>query len=238
MQIRVSSSVDEVRADDLIHKTVVVIDVLRATSTIITALAHYASSVIPVETVGQAKAIEDNGDLLGGERFCKKIAGFHLGNSPLEYEEKVVANRRIILTTTNGTRAIQKSVRGSQLLITSFLNASASVKRILERKKDVHIVCSGTRNQYAIEDGLCAGLLIELLYGSTPDIETDDLGETLRSAYAYHRNNLADVMMKSESGKRLQRLGLQDDVSYCAQLDLFDFVPVLAEGIPFSIQKG
>ncbi|MGO4375029.1 2-phosphosulfolactate phosphatase [Paenibacillus sp. MCAF20] len=104
MQVQVISSVNEASSAKFHHKTAIIIDVLRATSTIISAIEAGASCVLPAETVMEARALQKPGDLLGGERFCRKIAGFDLGNSPDEYSEQNVAGKRVILTTTNGTR--------------------------------------------------------------------------------------------------------------------------------------
>src|SRR5690606_12087517 len=105
MQVDVIPSVTEATSDEFIHKTVIVIDVLRATSCITTALEYGCAGVIPVETVGQAKSMQKAGQLLAGERFCKRVPGFDLGNSPHEFIQNDVQGRTIIMTTTNGTRA-------------------------------------------------------------------------------------------------------------------------------------
>ena len=120
MIISVVAHVDEIQSELLQNKTVVVIDVFRSGSVIITALAQGAKAVIPTETVATAKAAAQPDRILAGERFGKKIDGFLLGNSPLEYTAPVVSNKEIVLTTTNGTRALVKSSRGKHILIGSF----------------------------------------------------------------------------------------------------------------------
>lgn len=227
MQVDVIANVNEARSDDFIQKTVIVIDVLRATSTIVTALAHGCSAIVPVETVNQAIQLQQEGDLLGGERFCKKIAGFHYGNSPAEYSTPGIAGKRVILTTTNGTRAIQKSQRAGRLLAGSLLNAEACAKAAYSQKRDVVIVCAGTQDEFCLEDGLCAGLLIVYLkeYGGEK-VDANDLGIAMRHAYETVRDRIEDALLSCSSGRRLSKIGHRNDVLHCSQVNLYDLVPV------------
>lgn len=229
MHIDVIANVGESRVIDLANRTVIVIDVLRATSTIVTALANGAIGVVPVETVGQAKQCSTSEDLLGGERYCKKITGFHAGNSPFEYIGEHIRGKRIVMTTTNGTRAIQKAVRADHILAGSFLNAHACAQAAVQLRKDVALLCAGTQDTYALEDGLCAGLLVhELMQASShapSSITTNDLGSTLLSAYLFHENNLLQALTNSASGKRLIKLGFERDIAYCASINTVPLVP-------------
>jgi 2-phosphosulfolactate phosphatase len=238
MQIDVFSTVGEVRSEDLTQKTVIVIDVLRATSTIVSALANGSVAIHPMETVGQARAFAMEDTLLGGERFCKKIQGFDLGNSPLEYSPSVVAERRIVFTTTNGTRAIHKSLRGETILAGSFLNGNACANKALQLKKDVVIVCAGTKDHFALEDGLCAGYIIQRIRENAAQVtNVGDLGVAMYQAYLNVHGHLAETLLQCESGKRLSRIGYQDDVTYCSQVDLYTNVPVLRGHNPLELQN-
>ncbi|WP_281886645.1 2-phosphosulfolactate phosphatase [Paenibacillus sp. YYML68] len=163
MHIEVIPTVNEARADDLLHKTVIAIDVLRATSTMLAALASGCRSIVPVETVNQALTLQQEGELLAGERFCKRIPGFQLGNSPLEFTPDAVGGKTVIMTTTNGTRAIQKSQKAAHVLIGGLLNAEACAREAARLSHEIVIVCAGTQDVFALEDGLCAGLLVEEL---------------------------------------------------------------------------
>lgn len=230
MQVDVIPTVNEARSDDLLQKTVIVIDVLRATSTIVTALAHHCSAVIPVETVNQAKQLQQPDDWLGGERHCKKIPGFHCGNSPSEYTSPELSGKRIIMTTTNGTRAIHKCQRAYRTIAGSLLNAEACAKAAFALKRDVVIVCAGTSDEFCLEDGLCAGLFIRYLQQlSEEHLETNDLGAAMKLAYNHAAERLEETLFESASGKRLCKLGLQSDVSFCAQLNRYDLVPIWKE---------
>ncbi|KIL41118.1 2-phosphosulfolactate phosphatase [Gordoniibacillus kamchatkensis] len=230
MQVDVIGTVAEATTDDLQHRTVIVIDALRATSTLTTALAHGASGVVPVETVQQAKQEQRPGDLLGGERFCKKIPGFDLGNSPIEYELNAVRGRRIIMTTTNGTRAIQKSQRASRVLAGSFLNGRACAAAAFGLQRDVTILCAGTQDVFSWEDGLCAGMIAEELLTFT-EAGLNDLGLALLAGYRHEQGDIASALLATASGKRLARLGFKDDVLFCSQRNAFDLAPVLQDGV-------
>ena len=243
MHVDVIASVSESRVIDLTNRTVIVIDVLRATSTIVTALANGAIGVVPVETVGQAKQCCEKEDVLGGERFCKKIAGFHVGNSPHEYRSEAISGKRIIFTTTNGTRAIQKAIRAEQILAGSFLNAHVCAQAAARQNKDIALLCAGTQDVFALEDGLCAGLLLHefmsLAKEGPESVTTNDLGYLTLSAYMNHRTDLLAALQRSASGKRLAKLGYTEDIEYCANVNTIPIVPYYDQNmmIPLTIEQ-
>ncbi|OXM88185.1 2-phosphosulfolactate phosphatase [Paenibacillus rigui] len=234
MEIMVIPSVNEARADDLTNKTVIVIDVLRATSTMLTALAHGCKEIFPVETVLQAKQLQQSHYLMGGERACKKIPGFDLGNSPFEYMGDHIAGRSLIFTTTNGTRAIQKAHKAGTILAGTLLNGKACATAAIALRKDIVILCSGTQDVYSLEDGVCAGQLVDelvqLLPLSATDFTINDFGLSMRHAFCHIQPNITQALMQCSNGKRLCKLGFQDDVLYCSQLNLFSLVPVIRDG--------
>lgn len=230
MQVDVIASVAEARADDLFHKTVIVIDALRATSTLTTALARGARGVVPVETVQQAKQLQLEGDLLGGERSCRKIPGFDLGNSPFEYEPDVVRDRRIVMTTTNGTRGIQKAQKAQHVLAGSFLNGSACACAALRLQRDVVIVCAGTQDVFSWEDGLCAGFICDVLVKQA-GVELGDFGMAMLAGYRHEQGRIEEALLGCANGKRLTKLGFRSDIVFCAQRDAFVLVPVLQQGM-------
>lgn len=234
MDITVVPSVNDARSDELINKTVLVIDVLRATSTMLTALAHGCQAVYPVETVLQAKQLQQPGFVLGGERYCKKIPGFDLGNSPFEYMDDHIAGKTLVITTTNGTRAIQKASKASTIIAASLLNGKACAMEAAASKKDIVIVCSGTQDEYSLEDGLCAGLLIEelqqLLDPTAQEININDFGLSMLHAFRYVQSDLTKALLNCSNGKRLSKIGYQDDVVYCSRMNLIPIVPVIRDG--------
>lgn len=227
MHIEVVSSVNEAREARLTQRTAIVIDVLRATSTIVTALEAGAAGIVPVETVLEARALQRPGDVMAGERFCRKIAGFDLGNSPFEFTADAVKDRRIVLTTTNGTRALHKALRADNVLAGSLLNASACAKTAADLRRDIVILCAGSHDEFAIEDGLCAGLIIDRLQALGLSVETNDFGAAMRGFYRDSRPFLAETMLQGATGKRLVKLGCMREIERCAQVDASEAVPRL-----------
>jgi 2-phosphosulfolactate phosphatase len=167
-------------ADELYFtgKTSVVIDVLRASSTIVTALKNGAKEIVPVATVEFAVKVSGGmfggQTLLGGERNTKKIEGFALGNSPLEYEEKIVNGKSIVFYTTNGTKALAKAKFSEHLFVCSFLNLNAIAKHLVSLQNNVEIICAGRNNFFSLEDTVCAGKLVAEIISMNPEVELND----------------------------------------------------------------
>lgn len=229
MHIEVVANIGEARSDEFLHKTVIVVDVLRATSTIITALMNGCKAIVPVETVLKAKELFREGDLLGGERFCKKIPGFDFGNSPLEYSKAAVQDKRIILTTTNGTRGIQKAMRADHVLAGALLNSGACARAAVDFKRDTVILCAGTQDVFSLEDGLCAGLILEELSILLGDkhIAVNDFGMAMRGCYLQSRDKLYETILSCSNGKKMYKSGFQADLVFCAKPNSTDHVPIL-----------
>ncbi|MFD0695008.1 2-phosphosulfolactate phosphatase [Paenibacillus sp. GCM10027628] len=228
MQIDVVANIGEARADEFIHKTVIVIDVLRATSTMIAALGNGCKAVVPVETVLQAKDLQKPGDLLGGERFCKKIPGFDFGNSPAEYTRAAVQGKRIILTTTNGTRGIQKAMKADHVLAGALTNGNACAKAAVTFKRDVVILCAGTQDVFSLEDGLCAGLILEEIGRIVGDknLAVNDFGLAMRSCYLQAKDALLDTLLTCANAKRLCKIGFREDLVACSKVNETTIVPI------------
>ena len=226
---------------DFLDTACVVFDVLRATSTIVTALQHGAAAVIPVGEIPEALAIKKQRPdvLLGGERDGVKIRAaqtgetdFDLGNSPREYTPEIVRDRTIVSTTTNGTRALRAGAGAKTILAASFLNLTVTAE-FLRRKafEDLVLVCAGTRENVALEDVLAAGALCELAArggsatceGARPTFS--DATEMARRAYVQAKSDLAAAVRSSENARRLLAVPeLRDDVSFCLQRDIFPLV--------------
>lgn len=229
MRIEVVPSVEEIRFDQISNHVVIVIDVLRASSTIVTALGNGCVSVIPVETIGQANALRTAGCLLAGERHCRKIPDFDCNNSPTEIAARSLTDKQLILTTTNGTRAIQKAERAAALLIGCFLNATACMSHALSFHLDVTLYCAGTRSEFALEDGLAAGLMIAQAQKMAPHFQVCDLGEALKASYLFFADRISELLPQTTTGKRLMQHHFVDDVSYCAKVDQYRLVPFIKE---------
>lgn len=223
-------------------KTAVVIDVLRATSVITTALANGASAVIPVATIEEAKlryaACDPRQTLRGGERHALKIEGFDLGNSPLEYTKDRVGGKTVILTTTNGTCAINHVKCADGVVLACFRNVEMVAEQIMRlshhSSRDVAIVCAGTEGRFSMDDGLCAGMLIGSLRQKT-EVGMDDLGSLLSRFYAQNKENLRDALSDCFHLKRLVSLGFEDDVRFCLETNGVVIVPVF-DGDKFVVR--
>ena len=233
MSITVIPVARQAQGIDFSRKTAVVIDVLRATSVITTALDNGAREVIAVSTVEEAQsryaASDPASTLRGGERNALKIEGFDLSNSPLEYKKKEVDGKTIILTTTNGTCAINNIKGAEQVVMACFRNAEAVADVIARRNDDIIIVCAGTQDRFSLDDSLCAGMLIELLKQKA-EVETDDLGLLLNRFYNESKDNLFGALSDCFHLKRLFTLGFYDDIRFCLQTNCVPTVPVLRNG--------
>ena len=237
MNIQVVPTAQQAQGIDFNGKITVVIDVLRATSVITTALDNGAREVIPVKTVDEAQSLYATSDaantLRGGERNALKIEGFDLGNSPLEYKKKTVEGKTLILTTTNGTNAINNVKGADKVVLACFRNAAAVAEHIVglshRGSRDIIVVCAGTEGRFSLDDGLCAGMLIELLKQKT-EVETDDLGLLLAHYYESSKANLFGALSGCAHLKRLFTLGFYDDIRFCLETNCVDAIPVVSEG--------
>jgi 2-phosphosulfolactate phosphatase len=225
---------ETLRKRNLSQTTCVVFDVLRATSTMITALANGAKAIIPVSEISEALEIkrQDPNVLLAGERDGLRIEAnrtgsinFDLGNSPREFTKEKVAGKRIVITTTNGTRALRSCAHAGTVLISSFLNLTATISFLETEDPPLQLVviCSGTFEQSALEDVLGAGALCEPFYSN--DLVYSDSVFMAVDLFLEARDCLNHAFSLSRNGRRLlSRPELREDVSYCAQRDIYDFV--------------
>ncbi|HEV3418343.1 MAG TPA: 2-phosphosulfolactate phosphatase [Pirellulales bacterium] len=231
--------------DELSGATALIIDVLRASTTICHALAAGARQVIPCLDVADARRIADDltarGEqpLLGGERGGVRIEGFDLGNSPEEFSKETVAGRTVVFTTTNGTRAMNQCRAAARVLIGSFVNLSAVCKELVGSEAR-HLVCAGTRDQITREDALCAGAIADRLIamGAVDEDGLNDQARLARDAWRqtmYGRDELdsgsietlARTLRDSQGGRNLIALKLDRDIDAAAQMDRFRIVPEL-----------
>lgn len=221
------------------EKTVVVIDVLRASTTIISALQNGAKAVVPVLTPDEAVTLKLRYDsehvLLGGERGGLKIQGFDLGNSPLEYLEDVVKGKTVVFTTTNGTNAIRLSNGAETLLIGSYLNLDAVVKKVLDLGKDVLFVCAGNQNAFSLEDAACAGAFCAAIARATKTVESDSAKAARMIAASF--DSPFDVFSASEHGKLLNELGFSEDLKFSANINSSSVVPQYVNGQLILVEK-
>ena len=220
---------------DVNGRGVLVIDALRATSTIIAALAHGAKAVVPTatpeEAVRVAANLEKNGVMLAGERRSLKIEGFDLGNSPREMVPTAVAGKTIVLTTTNGTPALIAAQGGDPVLIAAPANVSAVAERargmVLERGELV-VICSGRDRQFALEDAYTAGRIVKLVKKGLKKLELNDAG-VAALAFTTLYPTWGEAFARTAAARQLEEAGLADDVAYAAKADRFALVPRYAD---------
>jgi 2-phosphosulfolactate phosphatase len=220
---------------DLSGRGIVVLDVLRATTTIITALANGAKEVIPAatseEAVRLASNLEKDGVLLAGERKSLKIEGFALGNSPLEMTPEVVAGKTIVLATTNGTPALVASQGGDPVLVGAPANLAALSVRAREALVDrgeLVIVCAGRERQFALEDAYTAGRLVKAVKKGIGKVELNDAARAALALTAAY-DDWDDAFKGTAAARQLRDANLSADVEFCAKPNRFGTVPHYAE---------
>lgn len=214
----------------LFHKEnaiVVVIDVFRATSAIVTAFYNGVSKMVPVATVDEAREYQRNGYMAAAERDGEVIEGFELGNSPFGYMNNKVKGKIIAISTTNGTQAIEASRKASKILIGSFLNLDILCEYLIAQKKDVVLLCAGWKNKFNLEDTVFAGAVVEkLTVAGNYQIDCDS-AISARHLYNLAKNNLFDFLSDSSHRKRLAKLDLERDIKYCLTPNQCPVIPVM-----------
>lgn len=233
MDIEVFLTGSNVAEEDVKDRTVIVVDVLRSSSTIAAAVGNGARAVVPVADMAEAGKIASNLDqstyLLGGEREGVKIEGYHLGNSPLEYARETVEGRTIILNTSNGTGALVRARSAATLIVGSFLNASRCVQHARDMGLDVTIVCAGKHNRVALEDTLCAGLMLYHLWeGRAPGLVADT-AHIAFTQYLHDRDQLGTALRRCNHAQWLAQNGYEADVDYCFQVDALPVLPLYVD---------
>lgn len=223
----------------------VVLDVLRASTTMIHALGAGAMAVIPCEEVEAARQLAAKfavgRAVLGGERGGSRIAGFDLDNSPAAYSSDRVGGKTVVFTTTNGTRALARASMARRVLVGGFVNLNATVDLLLRESGDVHIVCAGTDGSVTLEDCLCAGAMVAgVCHGTDGRVRPDDAAQMTAALFEQcgrQRSRLRDAMRTSRGGANLLELGFAADIEAALQWDQFDIVPELSRE-PWQIRPA
>jgi 2-phosphosulfolactate phosphatase len=214
-------------------RTVFVIDILRATTAMCAALSHGAKAMIPVssteEALRLAQTIRSTDVLLAGEKNCVRIPGFHLGNSPLEMTETAVRGKTIIVTTTNGTKALLACQGAAGVYPTCAANltlAAEKAREVLERDRNLLIVCAGRDGAFSLDDAYCAGrLAVATLGGRKPRRGLNDAGIAILDLVRRYGDNWERPLGYSRAGRELIRLGFREDVLEAARLDAYPVLP-------------
>ncbi len=212
---------------------IVVLDILRATSTIVTALGNRALQVIPVVEPGEAferqKKTGPDSCLIGGERRGYKVEGFDLGNSPGEYSEPRIAGKVIILCTSNGTKAINWAKEAHEVIIGSFLNIAVIVEYLKSnRNHDITVICSGREGDLSLEDLAGAGMIV----ASLSEHMLTDRAKISRYTYDKAVNmGITAFVEQTEHGQYLTKIGMEADIGFCTALNKFPLLPKFRDGI-------
>lgn len=233
MKIDIILTAADIQPEKIKDKIVVIIDVLRATSVMITALANGAKAVYPYKDIESVleNSKKSKSFVLGGERKGLKIEGFDFGNSPLEYTKEAVSGKDMFMTTSNGTRAIENSANGSKkLFIAAFLNVESVAKEILEENNDTVIICSGTDNNFSLDDALCAGEIIRRVKEKNRDIQLTDISLAMKRL-AETSLGIEETLEGSKHFEYLKTIGFYGDMNHCFTMDMFDIVPEYKNGV-------
>jgi 2-phosphosulfolactate phosphatase len=225
-------NIDVCISPDLLHlhkinnSIVVVTDIFRATSCMVTGFAYGVGSIIPVASVEECKQYQINGYIAAAERNAEKVEGFDLDNSPFSYMDQRLVGSKIAMTTTNGTFSISKAKNEAvKIIIGAFLNLQSVVNHLKNQPYDVLVLCAGWKGKPNLEDTLFAGAVVNALKDEY--FLAEDSAIMAMRIYQQAEENLGKYLSNSSHIRRLQNLGIHKDISYCLQKDLYDVLPIL-----------
>jgi 2-phosphosulfolactate phosphatase len=213
---------------DFTGKIAVVVDVLRATTTIITAFEYGVKSILPVDSIEVCRDFQLQGYIGAAEREGKKVKGFELGNSPFDYFNPCCAGKKIVFTTTNGTRTISTIKKADRIIFGAFVNLDVVAGFLNSLKKNIVIVCAGWEGEVNLEDTLFAGTLISKLRSSF--LREGDAAVLAYNLYKQSGEDLLGFLEESTHVNRLKKLGLQKDINFCLELNKYEIIPELIDG--------
>jgi 2-phosphosulfolactate phosphatase len=221
---------------DVQKRVVVMIDVLRASTTITVALANGARAVVPLESseevVTRAKTFERSDVRMAGERKMKPIPGFDFGNSPLEFTAEAVEGKTVLLTTTNGTQALANVQGARDVLVGAYVNYSAVATMLRAAARgatDITIVCAGTDRNFALEDAACAGRYVKGVIKRLANVHMNDAAHAALIIEKRYGDQIDRVFADATHGRALAEAGFQSDLVACAQLDAYPVIPVYSD---------
>jgi 2-phosphosulfolactate phosphatase len=216
---------------------VIVIDVFRATSAICAAFESGIDSLIPVASLEEAIEYKQKGFKVGAERNAEIVEGFDFGNSPLTFKEGKFKDESLVLTTTNGTKALEMAKPANHVVIGAFTNLSAVCEYVERLDKDVLLLCAGWKDRFNLEDTLFAGAAAQKI---TQNLRFSNISDSTIAAinmYEAAKDDLYGFLGESSHRKRLSRLNMEEDVIYCLSTDKSDIVPVLEGDVLVSNKK-
>ncbi|GAB4127086.1 MAG: 2-phosphosulfolactate phosphatase family protein [Raineya sp.] len=213
---------------DLQGTIVVVTDILRATSCIVTAFAQGVKAIVPVREINECLQMKEQGYIVAAEREGKKVEGFDLGNSPFSYMDDSLKGKAIALTTTNGTQAIKLSENAKEILVGAFLNLETIANYLKNENTNVLVVCAGWKGKVNMEDTLFAGALVEQL--SDNFSIANDAALMAKILYQKTKSTLLEVLLECSHVQRLKNLGIEKDIVFCLQHNIYQVVPKMQQG--------
>ena len=216
---------------------VVVVDILRATSSIITAFHNGVEKLIPVQTIDEARSYKDKGYLIAAERDGKILDFADFGNSPDNFTPRKIKDRTIVYSTTNGTQAIRMAGQHHQVLVGGFLNISAITRYLTSQHRNVLILCAAWRNKFSLEDSIFAGALTDKLLKTGNFYTICDSAIAARDLWLLAEPDLVSYIDKAANRHRLGKLGLDDIIEYCHTKDVTDVIPVLEKNMLVPLKK-
>ena len=235
MDINLLATANHINGITLAQQIIIVIDILRSTTCIVTAIANGCRGVIPAmnnkEAQLIAKCLDTDTYLLAGENRGQKMDNFPLGNSPSQFQPEKIKDKNIIMSTTNGTPSIIKSAGAHMVCIASFLNMRQVSRHAAQTNRNITIVCAGTQGKFSLEDTIAAGMLIHHLKSIRKDYNLSDLALAAKTLYLHHHENLLTPLQTSRNGRSLIKNGLNEDITFAAQVDIFPIIPVYEGGI-------
>lgn len=231
MRIDVIDVAGNITKEKVQGKTAIIIDVLRATSVMVTALANGVNAIYPYKDIESVleNSKRDKNPLLCGERKGLKIDGFDCGNSPLEYPRELVEGRNMFMTTSNGTRAIERTATGAErIYVSAFLNIGRVAEQIVADGKDVVIICSGTDDNFSLDDALCAGEIIKRVC-EKKEVQLSDMAIGLKFI-AENSKDIPTTLAGTKHYEYLKSIGFTGDMEHCFSMDKYNILPVYENG--------
>lgn len=216
---------------------VVVTDVLRASSAIVTALMNGAQSVIPVETIQEAKDLKSKGFLVAAERDGIKLDFADLGNSPFNFTEEKIFGKQIVYSTTNGTQAIHMAREAHRVIVGAFINLSATCRYLTSMGRDIIILCAGWKNRFSLEDTVHAGAIVEKVLQDQRYSTICDSALAALDLWKLAKPDIRGYLEKCAQRSRLKKNKLDDVIDYCFTPDLTEVIPVFQEGQLVDIHR-
>lgn len=212
------------------EQIVVAIDVLRATSAICTAFANGVEKIIPVSTLEEAFEYKRKGYIVAAERKGEIVEGFDIGNSPFSYMDNKYKGKTIVMTTTNGTRAINSAHPYQTVVVGSLLNLDALCDWLIKQDKNILLLGSGWQNKFCLEDTICAGAIMEKLLDTNKFVSNEDSSIAAKFLFQSARDNFFGYLKASSHRRRLRKLDLNEDIKYCLTPNQTNVVPILKNG--------